>query len=473
MRHDRYHPPDRPHWAALCLLYAVVMLYSSTIIGPSGVNFVYRQPADALHAFLNTAYVAHGSDQRADWIGNLLMLVPFGFLVLRAVWPHQPRLRPVAACAALLLCIATVLGIKFLQLYFPPRTVTLNYILAQSIGSLIGLATGWIWNARIIPLIGDQDIARTLVLMLRLYAVALILFVLMPLDFALDMTDLRAQIDRLPDTVLALPGSDRPPVIRVILIVVATAAFLPVGMLLTFVKSGTYQVSRALRAVAVRGLCLTTGLFALDAVVISAYPVLPSVLYRTCGIVLGAAAIKWLVRRDAAALWRRLRALVPWMVAPYLMTVLLVNHLLSIHWLSLPQAVAQAYPLGLLPLFDYYIVTKAEAAKNIIGHFALYLPVGVLLRLRYPDQTTGAAFGAAATLSLLVEAGRYLRPGLQGDINAVVVAGLAAAFAAHSTLTIRSMLSSLQRSPAANTQQPMDGTGQGRTAERANDGNHC
>jgi hypothetical protein len=33
-----------------------------------------------------------------------------------------------------------VLAIKYLQLFFPPRTVSLNYIEAQSFGSLLVLA---------------------------------------------------------------------------------------------------------------------------------------------------------------------------------------------------------------------------------------------------------------------------------------------------------------------------------------------
>jgi hypothetical protein len=39
------------------------------------------------------------------------------------------------------------------------------------------------------------------------------------------------------------------------------------------------------------------------------------------------------------------------------------------------------------------------------------------------------AFCLGASLSMLVEVARYMRPGLEGDINAVAVGGLAAALA--------------------------------------------
>ena len=43
--------PTKGCLAGLCLVYAVMMLYSSTIIGPTGVNFVYRDPWEAFWFF--------------------------------------------------------------------------------------------------------------------------------------------------------------------------------------------------------------------------------------------------------------------------------------------------------------------------------------------------------------------------------------------------------------------------------------
>jgi glycopeptide antibiotics resistance protein len=456
MRNDILALPTKWHLTSLCAIYAVVMLYSSTLVGPTGPNFVYRDPVQAFHAFLATPYVAHGSDQRADWIGNLLMLVPFGFMVAGAMWPRRPALRLPSAFAATLLCIVTILAIKYLQLFFPPRTVTLNYILAQSFGAVIGCTACAVWHRRTSHFNNRRDLVGALVLALRLYTGALCLFILMPLDFALNATDLSAQFDRLPDTLLTLPGHDRPAAIRAVVIVMAAVAFIPVGMMLTFVRKGIYQVSRGLLSVTGLGLLLTTGLYALSTLVISAFPVASSILYRTAGVVVGAAALSWLVRQDADVLRQHLGRLVPWAVLPYLASVLLVNQLLSTHWRSWQEAVDQSYPLGILPLFDYYIVTKGEAAKNIVGHAALYMPVGVMLWLRYGDAAGGRAFLTAAILSLAVELGRYLRPGLEGDINAIVVAGLSAWLAMRLMPAVWSMVRALGGQPAAVTKRIWD-----------------
>src|ERR1700728_3515850 len=67
-------------YAVWLLLYALIVIYSSLVLGPLGFHFVPRDPASAWHAFLATRFFDTGSDQRPDWIANLLMMVPFGLL---------------------------------------------------------------------------------------------------------------------------------------------------------------------------------------------------------------------------------------------------------------------------------------------------------------------------------------------------------------------------------------------------------
>jgi hypothetical protein len=175
---------------------------------------------------------------------------------------------------------------------------------------------------------------------------------------------------------------------------------------------------------------ITTVIFALTMLVIGAYPVMASIVYRTCGIVAGAGAILWLTQQDPVALSQHFRRLAPWLAILYLFSLLFVSRLLSAQWLSPKEAIEQLHPLGLLPLFDYYIVSKAEAAKNIVGHAMLYAPIGTLLWMRYDIRAGGRAFMTAASMAFLVELGRYFRPGLEGDVNTVVLAGISAMLAA-------------------------------------------
>ncbi len=416
---------SRSQFAVLTLLYALLVLYASTIVGPIGPNYVPLELGDAVQRFLATPYVNNGSDQRADWMGNLTMLVPFGFLVTGWLWPNRRGLRPLAALAAMVLCLALVLAVKFAQLYFPPRTVSLNYILAQSLGSAIGVTLFAMTHGRLMAALrgragGGLD---HLTILLQVYTAALLVFLLMPLDFALNAADLQAQFDRLPGVLTAVTGAGRPLVTRLVLVAASTLALVPVGMLLTVTRDRRAIVGRSALAATGIGFVLMAVLFALSTLLISGSPSLLSLGYRTLGIALGAFFMRWLGRSDLAAMRHGLATAALWLAVPYLVLLLAVNGLLSTHWLSASQAMSMGYPLGLLPLFDYYIVTKGEAAKNIVGHAVMYAPVGVLLWLR----GRGAAAGwVAALLSLGVETGRYFRPGLEGDVNAVAVAALSA-----------------------------------------------
>lgn len=142
--------PSKRTALALSLVLAVVMTYASTVIRPTGIDFARRDPAEAWQILLHVRFNSTGSDQRADWMGNLLMLVPYGFTVTATLWPRRISwLKPPALLVSLAICLVTIVVIKYLQIFFPPRTVSLNYITAQSIGSLIGSLGCVLWFERI------------------------------------------------------------------------------------------------------------------------------------------------------------------------------------------------------------------------------------------------------------------------------------------------------------------------------------
>lgn len=446
--------PYRGAALAMAALYLLLMAYSSTVIGPSGLHFVPMDPVGALRALMRIRFVANGSDQRADWIGNLMMLVPYGFLLSASLYPRVATStvrRGMAYAGALAFGVVTVVTIKYGQLFFPPRTVTLNYIAAQSIGVVIGCTAFSVWR-RAAPMTGRWRNGNGLALVLRLYVVALLVFLLMPLDFALNAHDLRTQMIRLPDALTLIPGSNRPPAVQALVLMGGTLAFVPVGAWLALRRDGVWRVGRSLPSVLSRGLALTAGVFALSTLIMGAYPSVLAILYRTGGIALGAMLMWHVARQDPQRLRYRLDRLVPLLALPYLFVLASANQLLSLHWQSPAQAAQHLYPLGLIPLFDYYIVPKAEAAKNIVAHVIMYLPVGIALWLRRPWGRNGATAAAlAGALSLCVEAARYLRPGLEGDVNAIAVGAAGAWLAAAVMPSVWAMLETLVRHSAAPT----------------------
>ncbi len=437
---------SRSRHALFAILYALVIDYVSTIVGVVGPHFVPIDPAEALRQLIHMPYVEHGSDQRSDWMGNLIMLVPLGFLV--AGWRGGGRI--VAAVTAFPLCFAFILLVKYAQLYFPPRIVTLNYVLAQSIGALIGIALFALPRSPLAELRRDHTRLESLRTTLWIYAGLLILFMLLPLDFALNADDISRQLGKLPDTVFGLNGEDRPALVRIAVAVAGMAATAPLGGVLTLVGRGRIYVGRSTSAVAWIGCFMMLVVYALTALVISGNASLLAVVTRTIGIALGSWFMHWLTRQNPDDVRDDLGDLVPRAVPIYLLTLFGVNGLLALDWNSPQAAYAALDHLSLLPLFNYYIVSKAQAAKNIVGHVAMYAPIGVMLWLRLANRGSRiAALVFGLLLSAIVESGRFLRPGLAPDINAVPLAAVSAWAAAALMPAFWRMLSAVPLGRAA------------------------
>jgi VanZ family protein len=430
----------RARFAPWAGVYALAVIYVSIILGPNGVNFVPGDPGTAWHILLATPYLTTGSDQRPDWMANLLMMVPLGLLVAGGFWPRQGRMRRgLAAAGAFGGCVIFVVAVKYAQLFFPPRTVSLNYVLAQSLGSVIGVALFWLSRDRLSALWGDLAGRgrRALIVACRIYALGFFLFLLFPFDFVLSGDDLRQRGAVLPQLLLSWPGAGLPTGLRLTFILVGTVATIPLGVLLALRRR-----SRSLLGIATAGLSMMSGVMLASMFLLDATPSLAAIGYRTLGVVIGGILAERLEGQDPAR-WRNLLArLVPWLVPPYVLAVVFINDLLSPHWRNTPEALAAFDDLGLLPFYHHYIVSKAHAAQSVAKELLCFAPIGVMIALRR-GRGRASAWGAAIAallFSLAIEFGRWFKPGLQPDFSDAIIAAVAAGLAAKLTPVFWHML---------------------------------
>jgi hypothetical protein len=228
---------------------------------------------------------------------------------------------------------------------------------------------------------------------------------------------------------LSLPGEGWPASLRLILVLAATGAAIPVGALLTLTNR-----AMSLLGIAAAGLLMMSAVGAISLLLLDATPSLAEIGYRTAGVVIGAVLTRWLEGQDPAS-WRNLLArLVTWLILPYGLAVLFVNGLLSPHWRTATQARAAFDSLDLLPFYHDYIVSKAHAAQSIAVELATFAPIGMMVALRSGGGArVWAAALAASLFSLAIELGRWFKPGLQPDFSNVLIAALAAGLAARLT----------------------------------------
>jgi VanZ family protein len=418
--------PQRHRYAFWAALYAVAVVYSSVVIGPLGLHFVPTDPAEQWQRFLATPLVDSGSDQRADWIANLLLAVPLGFLLTGTLASARGAAsRVLGTIVAGLLGFTFVLAVKYAQLYFPPRTVSLNYIIAQSLGICIGAAIFHVLRSRA-PRLVSRDDQATARLVLDLAVMVVVCFVLFPFDVVLSLDDMQARLATLPHDLLALPGEDRPMGVRLMLLAGTIVSTIPVGMRLALRRDRP-----GLARIMLIGTGWMLALLLASSLVLSTTPSFASTVARIVGVITGAVALHWAASQNLLRARFVMARLVPIIVIPYLLAVAYVQGLFSSQWQTSDQVLAGLYWRGLTPLYSYYIVSKAHAALSMMGHAALYAPIGVMMWLRYGGSRRSVLAAAilAALAAIAVEAARAFQPERQPDINAVGVAAFAAGLA--------------------------------------------
>jgi glycopeptide antibiotics resistance protein len=174
-----------------CLVYLLFVIYGSLV----PLDFRPQSLSEAWHSFLAIRYLDLGIGSRADWVANILLFIPLSFLLLGVFWPRQGiALRVLVTVIVWMLCLILSVSIEFTQLFFPPRTVSQNDILAESIGAIFGTILWW-WQgdaivARISHWRSIRGRANIALRLLWLYLVLMFGYNLLPLDLTISPVEI-------------------------------------------------------------------------------------------------------------------------------------------------------------------------------------------------------------------------------------------------------------------------------------------
>jgi VanZ family protein len=166
---------------ALWLPYLAFVVYGSLV----PLDFRAMPLSQAWLSFQQIPFLSLGVGSRADWVANGVLYVPLGFLFMRAL---VGMAKPLAWVLAVALCAGLATGIEFAQLFFPPRTVSQNDLLAEVIGSALGaslalLLARWVGRLREAWHAGGQHLHHRL---LEVYAVLYLVLCFFPYDLLLS-----------------------------------------------------------------------------------------------------------------------------------------------------------------------------------------------------------------------------------------------------------------------------------------------
>lgn len=373
-QHPNTNPVDissaRLSLLAMAATYTLFVIYGSLV----PLHYQHHSWQEAFETFSNIRYLNLGVGSRADWVANILLFVPLAFLWLGTLW-HSKNIvwRVVATLSVLLACSGLSLAIEFTQIFFPPRTVSLNDIFAEIAGATLGVTLWPIVGIRLVSLVRAilQGGVNARYAALIAYALAYAALSLFPYDFLLTHGEWQEHLASGKSGWLFAPNCGSGCVWKLIPEALAVA---PLGMLGALAFMPLRRVPLLLAAVI--GTLLGVLIEGLQLTIASGISQGASIGSRAAGAVLGV----WLV----TSLWnidlRRARQFARVMLAlgiiPYLAVLTWLNHWFSGHWLSLSEGLARLGDLHFLPFYYHYYTSEAVALVSLLFQAGLYLPIG-------------------------------------------------------------------------------------------------
>ncbi|MDA9982190.1 VanZ family protein [Gammaproteobacteria bacterium] len=384
----------------------------------------------AWERFLGIRYVDLGVHLRADWIANILLYIPLAFL--GAAWAHlklpAQRVSVPRLAGVWLLCVVVALSVEFFQVFFSPRTVSLNDLVAETLGVSLGVAF-WV-TSRNMLMHGLFEAARggptAVAAALYLYLFIYLVLSLFPYDFLVSVDELSWKLSTHRDHLFYSPAACTDTLRCVMKLVAEMFAVVPLGVLLAMRKTSLW---RAVLYVGMLGVVVEV----LQFFIASGLSQGISVLTRSAGAALGVQAYLWL---SDGKFKRYAGAAAPILIVaiiPYLLLLTLLNGWFSNSWLGIGDALPKLNGQMFLPFYYHYFSSEAGALDSVLAALAMYAPFGlgywIWTVARDGKRSTTPAVLLAAVAALLVEGGKLFVMGKHPDPTNILIAMISAGLA--------------------------------------------
>lgn len=356
------------------IAYLLFVVYGSLV----PFDFHPRSLDLALKDFRHIRYLKLGMDSRADWVANVLLYIPLPFLWLGcASRQRRYALEVIASVLLFLFCVTLSVAIEFTQQFFPPRTVSLNDILAEIAGTIIGVVLWWAAGDKVRRLL-ESLVAQgksAAYAGLTLYTIGYLAFSLFPYDFLISTNEIRAKfasgfLHWLPSRA-ACGGTLRCSA----KLVAEAAAVAPLGLLLGVVsrKRRGQLIWSAAWVGGWLGLIIETLQFFL----VSGVTMAASVFTRVVGVAAGAAAGNTLKRTSLWPLLYLLRPFMPLAGALYVIVLGGVTWLGKGPLLGVNEGIKRLHEIRFMPFYYHYYTSESAALTSLFAVAIMFVPLGI------------------------------------------------------------------------------------------------
>lgn len=401
--------------------YLVFIIYGSLV----PLDFHPHSLAWAWAQFQQTPMLNLGINSRADWIANGVLYFPAGFLLAER---FVGRLRGLTLGGAVLLSMAALaliaFGVEFTQLFFPPRTVSQNDLLAETIGGALGVLLALPFShavrrlAAFRPAHGTQGVT----LLLGSYMAAYLAYCFFPFDFLLSGQEITEKLASDHWGLLFAPSQQGYGLRTLLTLALEVVAVLPFGV---FIARHTRPAGAGPTAALLLACGFLLGL-AIESLQFFTYTAISqgiSVLTRTLGVYSG--GMLWHALGKTSRLPQLpLRELIRRQQRPltllYLLGLAVLTGWLYRPWGNLETALDAFKQLRFIPFYYHYYVSEANALTSLLSTAVLYAPLGVLAwSARRPQRLT---IYLPAALAGLVETTKLFSTSTHADPTNILIA---------------------------------------------------
>ena len=429
-------------------VYLLLVAYGSL------VPFDYRAVpiSEIWSRFLDMPYLRLGVASRADWVANILLYVPMGFLSVAWLGETARSTKGKVLCVLVgfLGCSFVAATIEFLQIFVSPRTVSLNDIIAENLGAIVGIALWYTIGGRLTRLWkamsagGREAIDAALVLYVLLY-LTLSLF---PFDFLVSLSELSWKLTTHHYHAFIAGAACHDLKRCVVMLIAEIIAVVPFGILIG-IRSGGRQshiFSTALLYGGTFGIIIEVSQFFIASGVSQG----ASVLTRILGLGLGL----WLFPSIGGGWFYALRPFlrigIVCAAVPYFLLVMNLNGWFIQDWIGLEEALFKLDKKMFIPFYYHYFSTETRAVSSLLCNAAMYVPIGFgywawcfSRRAFFGSTLIPALFGGIA--AALIETGKLFLAGKHPDFTNILIAAVSAGIAYRIAAWIFHMSLQLQR----------------------------
>lgn len=426
-----------PWW----FLYVLFVVYGSLV----PLDFHPRPWANAWTMFTHINMLNIGVQGRADWIANGVLYVPVGFLTATLL-TRGKKIFGLAVIGALVFSYALALAVEFTQLFFPPRTVSLNDLIAEFIGGTLGafLAIRGATRFRSFysTLMGKPE--RLAAHLLKAYALAYVAFSLFPYDFVLSLSELSWKLNSNNWGWWIAQDIWTRGTLRSAKLLAELLATLPLGWL--FMRQ--IRSRSGLVPVLIAGILLGFVIEVAQFFVVSGVAQGISIITRTLGMLGG--ALLW-QRRAAlhfSTLAAALRRHTTVIAVLYMIALAAINGWFNHRWLGWESASYTLLQVRFLPFYYHYYTTEQAALLSVSAVCLMYAPIGVLTWASWFSATWAMLLGVFTAAA--IETSKLFLQNQHPDPTNLFLA----AFAAWLTATLLQRLAKATITPEKNQDQP-------------------